>query len=76
MIKNYSKDSHSIAGFSLEQETIDSIENTLQSGVSGPVAVEDTVTDASMSVNVGVEDISHETALGREGRKVVGHLEV
>ena len=70
------KDLHSIANFSLEQETVNSIKNTLQSGVGGPVTVKDAVADASMSVDIRVEETSNETAFGRESGEIVGHLEV
>lgn len=84
---------HSIASFSLEQEAIDGIENTLESSIRGPVTckssesgaqkrrcdkltVKDAMADAAVTVDVGMEQWSHEAALGWESREVLRHLEV
>lgn len=71
-----SADLHSIASFSLEQKTVDSIKNALEGSVGSPVTVKDTVADAAVAVDVGVEDRSNKTTLGRESREIFRHLEV
>lgn len=76
MIENYLEDLHSIVSFSLEQKTVNSIKNTLERGVGGPVTVKDAVTDTTMAIDVGVIEAGDKTAFGREGGEVVRHLKV
>lgn len=71
-----SKNLHSVASLSLQKETVDSVKDTLESSVGGPVAIKDTVADAAMAIDVGVEERGNETTFGWEGREVLGHLEV
>lgn len=71
-----SKNLHSVASLSLQKETVDSVKDTLESSVGGPVAIKDTVADAAMAIDVGVEERGNETTFGWESREVLGHLEV
>lgn len=46
---------HSITSFGMEQQVVDSVKDTLESSVGSPVTVEDTVADAAVAVDVGME---------------------
>jgi hypothetical protein len=72
----YINNVHSVSDFSVEKNTIDSIKNTLQGSVGGPIAVENAVTDTTVTIHVLVKNISHEPAFGWEGREILRHLEI
>lgn len=74
--KTVLKDLHSVASFCLQEKTVNSVKDTFEGGIGGPVAVEDAVADTAMAVDVGMEEWSHKAALGREGREIFRHLKV
>jgi hypothetical protein len=65
-----------VAELGHQKQGVDGVDQILVARINGPVAIEDRMADATMTVDIGMVDGRNEAGCGREHRVISTHLNI